>query len=302
MACRTFIHGGRSSAISDNCPHDPVAMMTFRNRLGMSLAADVSGDPDGPPVLLLHGGGQTRHSWGTAVSTLGSHGFRAITLDLRGHGDSDWSPDGAYGLEQLRDDLIDVVAQVGGRPALVGASLGGLTALLTVGTARTPVARALVLVDVVPQVESEGATEIRAFMTAYPEGFATPDQAADAVAAYLPHRPRPRDGGGLMKNLRLRQDGRYYWHWDPAMMQGGLAINALERRAVLEAAARNVDVATLLIRGGRSRVVSLDGVRALQALIPQCEFINIAEADHMVAGDANDAFNAPLLAFLDRTR
>ncbi len=302
MACRISIPGGRSRLISNVPPSGFPVVTVFRNRSGMSLAADDLGDPRGAPVLLLHGGGQTRHSWGTAVSALASRGFRAVTLDLRGHGDSDWSPDGAYGLEQLRDDLVDVMAQIEGQPALVGASLGGLTALLTVGTARVPVARALVLVDVVPQIEMEGAMEIRAFMTANPQGFASPDQAAEAVAAYLPHRPRPRDGGGLMKNLRLRQDGRYHWHWDPALMRGAQTIDALERRAVLEEAARNVAVATLLIRGGRSRVVSLDGVRALQLLIPQCEFINIDEADHMVAGDANDAFNAPLLAFLDRTR
>jgi non-heme chloroperoxidase len=220
---------------------------------------------------------------------------------LRGHGESDWAPDGKYGLDALSDDLQDVLAQLPALPALVGASLGGLTALLTVGASNTPIARALVLVDVVPQVEAEGAREIVGFMTANPEGFASPAQAADAVAAYLPHRPRPRDDGGLMKNLRLREDGRYYWHWDPRMLQGGSAIDAADRGATLEQAAANVHIPTMLIRGGRSRVVSLDGVKALQAQIPSCEFVNIAEADHMVAGDANDAFNAPLLAFLQRT-
>lgn len=277
-------------------------MIEFETRSGLRIAADEIGPEGGPIVLLLHGGGQTRHSWGTALTRLGERGFRAITLDLRGHGDSDWSADGEYGLEALQSDLLDVLGKLPGRPAVVGASLGGLTALLTVGEGEPGLVRALVLVDVVPQIETEGAAEIRAFMTANPGGFATVDDAADAVAAYLPHRPRTKDNSGLMKNLRLRDDGRYYWHWDPKMMDGVREGRILEQKAALEAAAARIEIPTLLIRGGRSRVVSLDGVKALQRIIPHCEFVNVADADHMVAGDANDAFNTPLLDFLDRTR
>ena len=277
-------------------------MITLLNRSGMAIAADTAGAADGPPVVFLHGGGQTRHSWGGAISMLGQRGFYAMTLDLRGHGDSFWAPDGDYSLEALHHDLQDVLARFSSPPALVGASLGGLTALLTVGTSTVPIARALVLVDVVPRIEMEGAAEIRRFMAANPDGFATPAEAADVVAAYLPHRPRPRDNGGLMKNLRLRDDGRYYWHWDPRMLQPGRLSNPRDVRKQLEDAARNVSVPTLLIRGGRSRVVSLEGVASLQRIIPHCEFVNIPQADHMVAGDANDAFNAPLLEFLLRTK
>jgi non-heme chloroperoxidase len=278
-------------------------MITLRTRGGLSLAADRTGPEDGAPVIFLHGGGQTRHSWGGALASLGAGGFLCTTIDLRGHGESDWASDSDYSLESLRDDLIDVLAQSpGGPPALVGASLGGLTSLLAAGDPAAPPVRALVLVDVVPQIEMEGALEIRAFMTANPAGFGSPDEAADAVAAYLPHRKRPPDNTGLLRNLRLREDGRWYWHWDPEMLQGSMHINPAARRAMLEEAAARVRVPTLLIRGGRSRVVSLEGVRALQAVIPHAEFVNIEDADHMVAGDANDRFNAPLLDFMERTR
>jgi pimeloyl-ACP methyl ester carboxylesterase len=276
-------------------------LIRFTTRSGLSLAASVAGPEDAPVVLFLHGGGQTRHSWGTAVSTLGEAGFRAITLDTRGHGDSDWATDGCYKLQTLAEDLEDVLAQIRApSPALVGASLGGLTSLLVTGCAQAIKPAALVLVDVVPHLETEGTAEITGFMAANPDGFASVDEAADVIAAYLPHRAPRKNNQGLMKNLRLRDDGRYYWHWDPAMLGkwGAQLDGTLEK---LEDAARAIQVPTLLIKGGKSRIVSAEGVRSFQKLIPHAEFVDIAEADHMVAGDANDAFNAPLLDFLVRS-
>lgn len=266
------------------------------------LAADEAGTRGDPAVMLLHGGGQTRHSWGRAVAALAGNGFHAITVDLRGHGDSDWAPDGDYSLDTLAADVRAIAASLPSPPALVGASLGGLASLIAAGEAVTPIARALVLVDVVPRIEIEGGGEIRDFMTGNPNGFATLDEAADAIARYLPHRPRPTDTRGLAKNLRLR-DGRYHWHWDPAMMSGrGMDVGNSQQHVRLEDAARALTMPTLLIRGGRSRVVSMAGVEEFHRLVAHSEFVNIDDADHMVAGDANDAFNAPLLKFLERTR
>jgi len=274
-------------------------MRSFRSRDGLDLVGDEAGDPANPAVVFFHGGGQTRHSWGAAVAILAKAGFYALTMDLRGHGDSGWSPSGDYSMEAMRDDVLDIVAALPGRPALVGASMGGMASLRAVGAA-PDAARALVLVDVVPRIEMEGANEIRDFMQSAPDGFASLEEAADAVSAYLPHRPRRSNPSGLMKNLRLRDDGRYHWHWDPRLMQGKGDFDL--RIQATEDAARRVTIPTLLIRGGRSRVVSPEGVRAFQALIPHAEFVNIDDADHMVAGDANDAFNAPLVDFLKRTR
>ena len=267
---------------------------------GMMLGADQAGTPGAPSVLLLHGGGQTRHSWGGAVEALAAAGFHAITLDLRGHGDSDWAADGDYSLDAIAVDIRAVAATLPDCPALIGASLGGLASLLAVGESPTPVARALVLVDVVPRVEPEGANEIRNFMTGNPGGFANLEEAADAVAAYLPHRQRRSDTSGLAKNLRLRDDGRYHWHWDPKMLDSRHRDTITGDR--LETASGNLTIPTLLIRGGRSRIVSVEGAAAFGRLMPHSEFVNIDGADHMVAGDANDAFNAPLLDFLERSR
>lgn len=278
-------------------------MIRLTGHDGISLAADEAGERGAPTVLLFHGGGQTRHSWGRAVEALATNAFHAITIDLRGHGDSDWAPDGDYTLDTLARDVRAIAATFPAPPALVGASLGGLAALLAAGESASPIASALVLVDVVPRIEMEGANEIRAFMTGNPDGFASLDAAADAVARYLPHRPRPTGTGGLAKNLRLGSDGRYRWHWDPAMLASrGGEVRTGEHQERLEAAARALTIPTLLIRGGKSRVVSMAGAAEFRQLIPHSEFVNIDQADHMVAGDANDAFNTPLLDFLERSR
>jgi len=272
----------------------------FINRDGLRLVADELGPEDGPLVLLLHGGGQTRASWGRAVVQLAEAGFRAITLDQRGHGESDWSPAGEYDPSCYSQDLEDILRQLPPGAALVGASLGGLAAMITIANGWDNSACALVLVDIVPRIDREGSQEIFDFMAANPHGFASVEEAADAVAAYLPHRPRPKDTSGLQRNLRQRDDGRYYWHWDPSMISRGIP-DQNETTARLEEAARKIRVPTLLIRGARSRLVSIEAARELLQVIPHAEFVDVADAHHMVAGDANDAFVAPLLEFLGRT-
>ena len=265
---------------------------------GIGLAADVAGPEAGVPVILSHGGGQTRASWGGASRALAARGFRVVSLDLRGHGESDWSPDSVYGLDLFAEDLAAVVRQMTAKPFLVGASLGGIASLLVAGEARAAVA-GLVLVDVAPRLEPVGTQKITGFMTANPDGFASVEDAADAVSAYLPHRPRPKDVSGLRKNLRLRADGRWLWHWDPGFLQDR-DLDPARGSERLMAAARALTMPAMLIRGGRSDVVSPEGAREFLELAPHAEFVDVAGADHMVAGDRNDAFNQAVIDFVSR--
>lgn len=267
---------------------------------GITVAADVAGDPSAPAVLLLHGGGQTRHSWGTAARVLLASGYHVINLDARGHGDSDWSPDGEYSIETLAQDVRIVAQTLPAPPALVGASMGGASALHAVGSSSETVARALVMVDVVPRIERSGGEKITRFMRANPEGFATIEEAADAVAAYNPHRPRPRDPSGLMKNLRLRDDGRLHWHWDPQFLNAEHAIEPPQFKSMLLADAERVRIPTLVVRGMQSDIVSDEGVTEFRAHLPGLEVVDVTGAGHMVAGDKNDAFNEGVLSFLAR--
>ena len=264
---------------------------------GVEIAADVAGRDGAPTVVLGHGGGQTRHSWDKCEFQLAAAGFLAINYDLRGHGDSDWSPDGDYGIETRARDLIAVAAQ-GARPlALVGASLGGIAALVAASLGLK--VDALVLVDIVPKMAPAGVARIRGFMMANPDGFASIEAAADAISAYYPDRPRPKDLSGLNKNLRLGDDQRYHWHWDQRMMTDTRA-DPGHMLALMDAADWTDHVPTLLVRGMKSDIVDDDGVADLRRRIPHLEIADIRGAGHMVAGDKNDEFNAAVIAFLTR--
>ena len=262
----------------------------------VQIAADAAGPADAAPVILLHGGGQTRGAWGGALAEGARRGFHMISADLRGHGDSGWSPDADYGMAAHAADIAAIAATLPAAPFLVGASLGGMASLSY--AARGHALAGLVLVDIAPTVNRAGTDKILAFMHSAPDGFASLEAAADAVAAYLPHRPRPKDTSGLMRNLRLR-DGRYYWHWDPRMFGEGRGPRDVDG---LREAARQLKVPTLLVRGRLSDVLSPEGVEDFLRLVPHAEFADIAGADHMVAGDRNDAFNDAVFDFLERHR
>lgn len=280
--------------------------LRFRGHEGVALVADAWGEPDAPPVLLLHGGGQTRHAWRGTAQAIAREGWYALAMDLRGHGDSDWSPSGDYSVDAFVADVRAVVATLRRRPVLVGASLGGLASLVAAGESARPsgqgnphpLAAALVLVDVAPRIELAGAQRIRGFMLGRPEGFASMEEAAAAVAAYLPHRRRPPDLRGLERNLRRDASGRWRWHWDPNFMTGPRPPADVANPARLSAAARALTVPTLLVRGRSSDVLSEEGAREFLALVPHARYVDVSGAGHMVAGDRNDAFALAVLGFL----
>ena len=279
--------------------------LTIQGADGLELAADEDGDPHATPVVLLHGGGQTRHAWGTTLASVASRGFHGISLDLRGHGDSQWDPQGDYTIDAFARDVSAVAASLDRSPALVGASLGGLAALLAIGESSDPIARALVLVDVAPRLEPNGVQRIGAFMTGNLDGFASLEEVADVIAAYNPHRPRPKDLSGLKKNLRRRADGRWVWHWDPRFVSGRFGSADETRSSIvgedrLELAARRITVPVLLVRGRMSDLLSEQGAQELLELVPHAEMVDVAGAGHMVAGDRNDLFNDAVVEFLER--
>jgi pimeloyl-ACP methyl ester carboxylesterase len=281
----------------------------FVGRDGNRLAADAAGDENDPPAILLHGGGQTRHSWGTTLGALADKGWRAYAIDLRGHGDSEWAADGDYTLDAFAGDVIAVARSLDQPPALVGASLGGLASLAAIGEhPDEAVGRALVLVDVAPTTEEKGRERIGSFMMEHmDDGFASLDEVADAIQRYNPHRPRPTNLSGLEKNLRRHANGRWFWHWDPKFIGGKLGGSdetrvSLTEPARLQAAARAITVPTLLVRGRVSDLLSEEGAQELLQLVPHAQLVDVAGAGHMVAGDRNDLFNDAVVNFLESVR
>ena len=274
--------------------------IAFQSSEGFPIAADAYGDPSHDPVLFMHGGGQTRHAWGGAAAALAKHGWYTISMDHRGHGDSGWSEDANYELDYFVEDFHTVQEQIGRRMVVCGASLGGRTALLGLGGGNQDLTSALILVDIAPKTEPKGVARIQQFMRANLDGFPDLEAAADAVAAYREHRSRPKDISGLKKNLRLKADGRWYWHWDPKYIDRRDREDPSRVERVREVTP-NIKVPTLLIRGGSSDVVSPEGVKDFLELLPTAQFIDVADAGHMVAGDKNDIFTNAVMEFLGRT-
>jgi pimeloyl-ACP methyl ester carboxylesterase len=268
---------------------------------GVRLVADAYGEPERPPVLLLHGGGQTRHSWGGTASALAAAGFYAVSADLRGHGESDWDPTGDYGMAVMRAD-VEAWCRMLDTPAVVGASMGGIAGMWTEATrveeGLPPAGRALVLVDIAHRSEAAGIQRIVSFMTGRPEGFESLEEVADAVAEYLPHRPRPTNLDGLARNLRLGSDGRYRWHWDPAFMSEDRRPRTSTNVDIFVEHARRLTLPVLLVRGRMSDVVSEETAQEFLQLVPHAQYVDVRDAHHMVAGDRNDAFTAPVVEFL----
>jgi pimeloyl-ACP methyl ester carboxylesterase len=276
-----------------------LAVARFDASAGLVLTGDVGGDPNRQPVLLLHGGGQTRHSWGRAAVELAAQGYYVVALDLRGHGDSGWAADADYTLDAHIADIRAVIRRLHRPPALIGASMGGLIALSVAGEPPALPICCLVLVDVTPRVDAGGRARILEFMRERPDGFASVEEAADAIAVYLPHRPRPKDLSGLHRNLRLLADGRWHWHWDPRSFDTFEPDQEIAAQRYT-AAARRVGAPTLLVRGSKSELVTPDSVRHFRESMPHAEYVDVADAAHMIAGDRNDAFNAVVLEFLGR--
>lgn len=279
-------------------PTGPEAGVCFvRSAEGLSLAAEKRGMPDAPPVLFAHGFGQTRHAWTRTAQVLAAAGFRTITADMRGHGESGRLAGGDYHLEQFLDDLLRIARSFGAPPVLVGASMGGLLGLALAGEVSPPPFRALVLVDITPRWESAGVARMLGFMRAHPDGFADYDEAIAAIAAYLPHRTRQKRQHELEPLLRRGEDARLRWHWDPALLETVAHEGERYQPRLLEAA-RRIEVPVLLVSGGRSDVVSRDTIAEFMRLLPHAQHIQLPQATHMLAGDANDAFTGAIETFI----
>lgn len=274
---------------------------------GLALAAEITGEPGAIPVLLAHGGGQTRRAWKRVTSDLADAGFRAIAFDMRGHGDSAWSDAGAYDIRDFAADLVALASQMDCKPALVGASLGGLAGLVAEGDLAQGSFASLTLVDIAPRMEPDGVMRVVGFMEQHVEtGFSSPDEAADVIARYMPHRGKRGAGAGLRRYLRQKDDGRFYWHWDPAFIRNIMAAkrsnpdNQELQFQELSRAAASLTLPLHLIRGAASDLVSEEAVAHLQQVAPHAEYTDIADATHMVVGDSNDAFSNAILGFLNR--
>jgi pimeloyl-ACP methyl ester carboxylesterase len=271
------------------------------------------GDPNElrPLVLMLHGGGQNRHAWSNSAKSLQRSGHTVVTVDSRGHGDSEWDPTGNYDTDDFTHDLLALRSHISPdrRVVAIGASMGGMSLLNAHRLGSPALWAGVVLVDVTPRMEIEGALRVVTFMSAHADGFASLEQASVTLASYNPHRAKPKSLDGLRKVLRERDDGRFVWLWDPAFITSkadamaanpGSSEQRFEQIAIqLLEGARRITAPTLLIRGAMSDLVSPETVKEFLTATPHATSVDVSNTGHMLAGDDNDAFTLAVKTFLN---
>lgn len=204
-------------------------------------------------------------------------------------------------MDDFVGDHLAVIDWIGEPVIWIGASLGGSSGLMAIGPAADAFA-ALVLVDITPSPAEAGIDRILAFMAETSiNGFGDLDEAADAVAAYQPHRTRPKNTSGLAKNLRLGDDGRWRWHWDPAFVTSPKSMtNERGRHGEAERIARSLRLPTMLVRGRLSDLVTEVEAQTFLEMAPHAEYVDVKNAAHMIAGDKNDVFMSAIVDFVSR--
>jgi len=236
-----------------------------------------------PPVVCLHGGGQTAYMWEELGAALAPT-HHVFAPDLPGHGDTD--PVDEMDRRSLAATIPPLLDEFGiERAAFVGASLGGIVSLTLAAVEPGRVA-SIALIDIGHRLEDEGVNRIIDFMTRH-ESFASPEEAAVEVAEYLPHR-RAVNPDNLRRNLRERPDGRWVWkHMFARRLRGAGPPVGGWRQLVAgmdrEAAALRCPV--LVLRGAASDVLSNEGAEEIASLIPDARLATVGSAGHHAAGE-----------------
>ena len=248
------------------------------------------------PILFLHGGALTAHTWDLCCLALRDE-FHCIALDQRGHGDTDWAPDADYSIGAQREDIRGFADRLGlDRFVLVGQSMGAINGLAFAVTHPERLS-ALVMIDAGPEVRRRGSSRIREFVN----GGAKPETLEEIIERALAFNPR-RDPQilrrSLMHNLRRQPDGSWSWKYDRSRFQRlDHDTHLAERRRLADNLAK-VTCPALVIRGAESDVFHQDDAERLAKNFPDGRQITIAQAGHTVQGDNPKDLVAALREFL----
>jgi esterase len=248
------------------------------------------------PILFLHGGALTAHTWDLCCLALRDE-FHCVALDQRGHGDSDWAPDADYSIGAQREDIKGFADRLGlDRFVLVGQSMGAINGL-AFAAAHPERLSALVMIDAGPEVRRRGSSRIRDFVN----GGAKPETLEEIIERALAFNPR-RDPTilrrSLMHNLRRQPDGSWSWKYDRSRFQRlDHDAHLAERRRLADNLA-HVTCPALVVRGAESDVFHQEDAERLAKNFPDGRQITIAQAGHTVQGDNPKDLVAALREFL----
>ncbi len=254
------------------------------------------GSPESPPLVLLHGVGQTSHTWDLFAAAMAPH-FHVMAFDQRGHGDSDWAKDRDYSRASMVHDVSEFTRAAGLTSFfLIGMSMGGMNSMMFTSKNIERV-RSLVVVDIGPRVESAGSSHIRDFMSDNRE-FNDLDEAATVIHKFNPRRPLAIIRNyTCVYNLKQLPSGKWTWKYDSYFASAQRLGDPQVRHDQLATAARLITCPTLLVRGAQSPVLSHEGAKEFQRLIPSSAFELIEGAGHSVMGDNPAGFEAAVRGF-----
>ncbi len=257
------------------------------------------GSPNALPLLCLHGITQTAHSWDEVAEALSSD-YRVICLDQRGHGDSDWAPNGEYNRQGMATDVEALTDALGlSRFLLCGMSMGGINSITF--TARHPQkVTALVIVDVSPEIKTEGVQNIRSFIQASDE-LDSFEAFVERAHQFNPRRSLDNIRSRLSHNLKQLPNGKWTWKYDKALRSGERSFNASGLLDLWDDVAK-IRCPTLILKGAESDILSSEGAEKLRAAIPESRLVVIPGAGHSVMGDNPQAFVEATRAFLAALR
>jgi len=290
------------SAAELGIPHSPDVRYVSRNTVLEHQRFHFLewGAPGAPPVLLLHGGNQSSHSWDLVSLHLADR-YHVHALDQRGHGDSEWARDADYSPAAMARDARAFVEQQGlRRPLVIGHSMGGRVTMQLLMDA-PELARAAVFVDVGPETSDEGARMIRNFVTQNVE-FDDLETFIEHVVAYDPYRPREHIERTVRYNMLRRSDGKYIAKSDRILHDPDFRrTRDGERRAApvpLDDVAK-IRCRSLVVRGAASNVLTAEGAERFAKALPAGRLVTVPKCGHNVHTQNTPGFLEVLRPFLD---
>ncbi len=255
------------------------------------------GCPDARPIVLLHGGHQSAHSW-DLVSLHLAQNYRVLALDQRGHGDSEWARDVTYSNHEMSLDAEAFIAAMHlEQPILVGHSMGGRNAMLLIRRGQAPL-RAAVIVDVGPELSDQGKTAIAGFVRGNQE-FDNLEHFVRNVRQYDPYRPQEHIERTVKYNMLERADGKYISKCDPTPRRLGIARPDGPQENVTLQEAATFKLPVLLVRGANSNILAADAAERFAAALPRGHLVTVPDCGHNVHGQNTKGFIQALNLFLD---
>lgn len=237
---------------------------------------------NGHPILFLHGGGINAHTWDVVCLMLRDR-YQCVALDQRGHGDSEWSPAIDYGVEtQVRDIEGFIEGRGLTNPVLVGQSMGGLNSM-GYAIRHSAQLKGLVVVDVGPEINPAGTQRIRDFSST-PE-LDSLDAFLDRAVKFNPLRDPRVLRRSLFYNLRQLPIGKWALKHDQRRASEEASRIATEQRERIKGELTKIICPTLIVRGGKSDVLSDEGADRFARMLPKARWVRVEGAGHNVQGD-----------------